>query len=120
LLIVFALSGGLSLTMYALFNAHVNDWLEPAHIVGAGSRLLLINGIGAMSGPLVASVAMSIFGPPGFFWLDRGCQWHCNDLRAVAPDQAGTGSCGSAEQVRHRARPGNLHAGGGDESRSLG
>jgi MFS family permease len=69
LLIVFALAGGLSLTMYALFNAHVNDWLEPAHIVGAGSRLLLINGVGAMSGPIVASVAMAVAGPPGFFGL---------------------------------------------------
>jgi MFS family permease len=69
LLFVFSLAGGLSLTMYALFNAHVNDWLEPAHMVGAGSRLLLINGIGAMSGPVVASLAMTIIGPPGFFWM---------------------------------------------------
>jgi MFS family permease len=69
LLLVFSVAGGLSLTMYALFNAHVNDWLEPTHMVGAGSRLLLINGIGAMSGPLVASIAMTIVGPPGFFWM---------------------------------------------------
>ena len=38
-------------------------------MVGAGSRLLLINGIGAMSGPVVASLAMTIIGPPGFFWM---------------------------------------------------
>lgn len=69
LLLAFSAAGGLSLTMYALFNAHVNDWLEPAHMVGAGSRLLLINGFGAMSGPLLASVAMTATGPSGFFWL---------------------------------------------------
>jgi MFS family permease len=69
LLLAFSAAGGLSLTMYALFNAHVNDWLEPAHMVGAGSRLLLINGVGAMSGPLLASVAMTAAGPSGFFWL---------------------------------------------------
>lgn len=69
LLLVFSVAGGLSLTMYALFNAHVNDWLEPTHMVGAGSRLLLINGVGAMSGPIVASVAMTVVGPPGFFWM---------------------------------------------------
>jgi MFS family permease len=69
LLLAFSAAGGLSLTMYALFNAHVNDWLEPAHMVGAGSRLLLINGVGAMSGPLLASIAMTMAGPSGFFWL---------------------------------------------------
>lgn len=61
--------GGFSFPMYALLNAHTNDWLEPEQMVGAGSRLVLASGLGAVTGPLLAAVAMSLIGPVGFFWF---------------------------------------------------
>ncbi len=53
-LMVIMVVGGFSFPMYALLNAHTNDWIEPERMVGAGSRLVLASGIGAVSGPLLA------------------------------------------------------------------
>ncbi len=68
-LMVIVVVGGFSFPMYALLNAHTNDWIEPEQMVGAGSRLVLASGIGAVSGPLLAAVAMGMIGPAGFFWF---------------------------------------------------
>lgn len=69
LLAVAAALGGLTLPLYAVANAHLNDWIERDRIVAAGSRLILANGVGAALGPLVASVAMESVGAAGFFWF---------------------------------------------------
>jgi hypothetical protein len=61
--------GGFSLPLYALLNAHTNDWIDAEQMVGAGGRLVLAMGIGAISGPFAASLAMSATGPEGFFWF---------------------------------------------------
>ena len=68
-LMVIMVVGGFSFPMYALLNAHTNDWIEPERMVGAGSRLVLASGIGAVSGPLLAAVGMGVIGPAGFFWF---------------------------------------------------
>ncbi|HSL59217.1 MAG TPA: MFS transporter [Acidimicrobiales bacterium] len=69
LLAVSAGVGALSLPLYAIANAHLNDWIERDRIVAAGSRLVLANGVGAVLGPVSASAAMDAVGPEGFFWF---------------------------------------------------
>jgi MFS family permease len=69
LLAVIGVVGGLSLPLYALLNAHTNDWINAEQMVGAGSRLVLASGLGAVAGPFAASTAMSAVGAAGFFWF---------------------------------------------------
>jgi MFS family permease len=69
LLITVGLVGGFSLPLYALLNAHTNDWIDAEQMVGAGSRLVLACGLGAITGPFLASVLMSAVGAEGFFWF---------------------------------------------------
>jgi len=59
--------GGLSLTMYAVCLAHVNDHLQPAQMVAASATVLLANGIGSVLGPVAVSAAMQLAGPGAFF-----------------------------------------------------
>jgi len=68
-LVLAGLYGGLMMPIYALSLAHTNDHLEPRQMVAASSNLVAIFGIGAIGGPLTASLAISNLGPSGFFWL---------------------------------------------------
>jgi len=63
-----ALFGMAAFPLYAVSIAHVNDQIPAKDFVAASSTLLLIYGIGAALGPLVASAAMSSFGPRGLFY----------------------------------------------------
>lgn len=69
LLVCAAVTGGLGVGLYALGVAHAGDYLAGRHVVGAGAKLVLANGAGAMTGPLLAAVLTSWFGPAAFFWL---------------------------------------------------
>jgi MFS family permease len=60
--------GGMTLPLYSLSVAQTNDYLEPAQMVAASSALVLLYGTGSIFGPLIASAAMEVFGPNGFFW----------------------------------------------------
>ena len=59
------LYGGLMFALYGISVAHTNDHLDPGHILGATRGLLLIYGVGAMSGPLIGGIAMELVGPVG-------------------------------------------------------
>lgn len=61
--------GGMTLPMYSLCGAHLNDYLDPKQMVAASSSYVLVNGIGAILGPTSGSFAMQIAGPDGFFLL---------------------------------------------------
>ena len=61
--------GGLTLALYGLSMAHINDHLTPRQYVGASSTAIMINGVGAVVGPLTISVMMSIFGHGVYFPL---------------------------------------------------
>jgi len=67
LIIATACYGGLSLTVYSLALAHVNDHLRPSEMVAASSSLLLVNGAGAVLGPIVVSALMQPLGPSAYF-----------------------------------------------------
>jgi MFS family permease len=62
-----AACGGLSLTTYALCAAHINDHLLPQQMVAASGTVILVNGAGAVLGPLTVSVAMQLAGPGAYF-----------------------------------------------------
>jgi MFS family permease len=66
-LLLTALYSGAALTLYSLAVSHINDKLEPAQMVAASSRLLLINGTAAATGPTLAGSLMAIFGPRAYF-----------------------------------------------------
>jgi MFS family permease len=68
LLIAVFLFGGLSFPLYSLCIAHSNDHLQPEQMVAARGTLILIAGIGASLGPVLAAALMSVAGPAGFFW----------------------------------------------------
>ncbi len=72
LLAVIGVVGACSFPLYALLNAHTNDWIDPEQMVGAGSRLVLASGLGALTGPFLASTFMNQVGAAGFFWLLAG------------------------------------------------
>jgi len=61
------LLGGLSFPLYSLGIAYTNDWIEPSQILGASAALITVNGIGATTGPLLTSVAMTFIDPRLFF-----------------------------------------------------
>ena len=67
-LVGFGLLGGLSTPLYGLANVYTNDWLPADKVVAAGSALIRLYAIGAMTGPLIAATAMNQFGSTGYFW----------------------------------------------------
>ena len=69
-LLLFALAfafGGFALTLYSLCVAHTNDFMKEADLVEASGALLLAFGLGALLGPVVASLFMAAIGPQGLF-----------------------------------------------------
>ncbi|MEO8241199.1 MAG: MFS transporter [bacterium] len=67
LVIVGALTGGISNPVYSLLVAYVNDYLDNSEMAGASAGLMFINGLGAISGPLITGWLMAQIGPDGFF-----------------------------------------------------
>ena len=49
-----AMFGGLAFAVYPLAVAHLVDHLEPEDMLAGGSTILLVHGVGAMIGPLIA------------------------------------------------------------------
>ena len=66
-LLLTALFSGAALTLYSLSVSHVNDHLEPAQMVAASSRLLLINGMAAALGPVLTGGLIAALGPRAYF-----------------------------------------------------
>ncbi|MEH6404435.1 MAG: MFS transporter [Sneathiella sp.] len=59
--------GGFSMPLYSLFIAYTNDYLEPDEMVAASSGLIMVNGIGAVFGPIAISLLMANTGAYSFF-----------------------------------------------------
>ncbi len=56
------LIGGTALTIYGLSTSHTNDHLAPAQIVAASASMLMVNGVGAIIGPVLSTVLMNLAG----------------------------------------------------------
>jgi MFS family permease len=65
--LVIAGAGGVAFPLYSLSNAHLNDYLDPALVVPAGARMVLLNGAGAVAGPIVVAGAIGASGPDALF-----------------------------------------------------
>ncbi len=61
--------GGLTLPVYSLCMAHMNDYLKPEQIVAASGTLVLILAAGMTLGPTLGGYVIEIFGPQGIFYL---------------------------------------------------
>lgn len=67
LILLLALFGGFSFTLYPLSITHCCDFFSSAGITAITCACLIIYGIGCIIGPLVAPVAMEITRPSGLF-----------------------------------------------------
>jgi MFS family permease len=65
LLICFFAFGGLGFSIYSVSVAHLNDRLTAEQMLHGSSGLLLIHGIGAAIGPILAGASMALFGAGG-------------------------------------------------------
>ena len=62
-----AIVGGVANPVYSLLLAYTNDFLDQSDMAAASAGLLFINGVGAISGPLIVGWLMSMMGPDGFW-----------------------------------------------------
>ncbi len=63
-----ALFGGLAFPLYSVCIAYTNDHLEPNQMLAASGALVLIGGLGAVSGPVAIAALMDRFGDAALFW----------------------------------------------------
>lgn len=61
------LFGAFSFSVYSLAVAHTNDHIEPGEVLEATTGLLLLNGIGAALGPIIAGALTELAGPRSLF-----------------------------------------------------
>ncbi len=61
------LFGGISFSIYPICLAHTNDHVAKADLVAASGGLILLNSVGSILGPLIASSMMVAIGPKGLF-----------------------------------------------------
>jgi MFS family permease len=61
------LYAGMAIPLFTLNLAYVNDYISKDKFVAAGGGMQIIFGMGAMTGPLLCSLAMYKFGTNGFF-----------------------------------------------------
>jgi len=66
--------GAASLSLYALCVAYANDRADPDCYVDMSSCLLLVFGIGAVMGPVLAGFLVTTFGYPSLFLFTAGAE----------------------------------------------
>tara|TARA_B100000963_G_scaffold321056_1_gene304037 strand:+ start:263 stop:1585 length:1323 start_codon:yes stop_codon:yes gene_type:complete len=67
LFVFIILLAGMILPLFSLNLALVNDYIPKEKFVAAGGGLNIIFGLGAIGGPIICSILMSLLGPNGFF-----------------------------------------------------
>jgi MFS family permease len=67
LVVMAALAGGIANPLYSLLVAYTNDFLDSADMASASAGLLFINGVGAITGPMITGWLMEGVGQIGFF-----------------------------------------------------
>ncbi|WP_238366258.1 MFS transporter [Mesobacterium pallidum] len=61
--------GGSSNPLYSLLIAYTNDFLDSEDMAAASGGLMFINGLGAVSGPIITGWLMGVIGPYGYFLI---------------------------------------------------
>lgn len=64
-----AFIGGLTLPIYSICMAHMNDHLKPGQVVAASGTLVLVLSVGMILGPTLGGFAIVFYGPEGFLYL---------------------------------------------------
>jgi MFS family permease len=67
LLVGAAVIGGVANPLYSLLLAYTNDFLDNSDMASASAGLMFINGVGAVTGPVVTGWLMESTGARGFF-----------------------------------------------------
>ncbi|MEO6298238.1 MAG: MFS transporter [Paracoccaceae bacterium] len=67
ILVVSVLLGGTINPLYSLLIAHTNDFLAKEEMPAASSRLIFLNGFGAIFGPISTGWLMEVVGASGYF-----------------------------------------------------
>ena len=67
LLVTAFVIGGMSNPLYSLLIAYTNDFLDHDDMAAAAGGMVFINGLGAVTGPLITGWLMGVMGPQGFF-----------------------------------------------------
>lgn len=60
--------GSTSFPLYSLAIAYTNDWIGDDQRIAASGLLVMVNGVGAVFGPLAASILMRQFDPSAYFF----------------------------------------------------
>lgn len=68
LVVMCFLIGGLSNPLYPLIIAYMNDYLPVEDMAAGSGALIFLNGLGAVTGPVLAGYMMTVLGPP-MFWV---------------------------------------------------
>lgn len=68
LLLGAAVFGAFALPGFGLSIAHANDHAAPGTALSANGGMLMLYGVAAIAGPVIASQAIAVFGPAGLFW----------------------------------------------------
>jgi MFS family permease len=63
-----ALFGGLAFPLYSICIAYTNDHLEPNQMIAASGALVLVGGLGAITGPVLFAMIMDAYGHQALFW----------------------------------------------------
>jgi MFS family permease len=71
-LLAFFVFGGMTMSVYSISIAYMNDQIKPEQIVSATTSLILLGAIGSCLGPLVMGGVMSEVGPESFFYVMAG------------------------------------------------
>ena len=80
--------GGTSNPLYSLLIAYTNDYLDPDDMAAASGGLIFINGMGAITGPLVTGWVMDRFGAQAFFGMIALLMLIACGLRGLPDDAA--------------------------------
>ena len=68
LYLAIALFGGLAFPLYSVCIAYTNDHLNPNQMIAASGALVLVGGLGAITGPVLFAMLMDNFGDQALFW----------------------------------------------------
>ena len=69
ILVAAFLMGSTSNPLYSLLLAYTNDFLDHEDMAAGSGGMIFLNGLGAVSGPLITGWMMSVFGASGFYML---------------------------------------------------
>lgn len=72
LFLAMGLYGAVIFPLYSLSVSHLNDVTPYGQMVAASAGFMILNGSGAIVGPIVAAAMIDLIGPSGYWWTLMG------------------------------------------------